>query len=203
MGKFICDFCGKEYTRAGSGKNYKKHFCSNECRYKARREKDVIYYEEDYAYILLTKDNTTKKVLFDVEDIEKIKQYKWHLHYRKKGQRYDVCTNRYGCHNRKGRYLLLARFLTDCPVGLTVDHINRITLDNRKSNLRVCTQYINNLNKNTNTSGCIGVSWDKNRNKWHVMFKDKNLGRFVSFDEAVAVRKQAERDYFLSHPQNF
>ena len=97
----------------------------------------------------------------------------------------------------------MARFLTDCPVGLTVDHINRITLDNRKSNLRVCTQYINNLNKNTNTSGCIGVSWDKNRNKWHVMFKDKNLGRFVSFDEAVAVRKQAERDYFLSHPQNF
>ena len=84
MGKFICDYCGKEYTRAGSGKNYKKHFCSNECRYKARREKDVIYYEEDYAYILLTKDNTTKKVLFDVEDIEKIKQYQKSYYIRNK-----------------------------------------------------------------------------------------------------------------------
>ena len=24
MAKFICDFCGKEYTRAGSGKNRKQ-----------------------------------------------------------------------------------------------------------------------------------------------------------------------------------
>jgi hypothetical protein len=41
------------------------------------------------------------------------------------------------------------------------------------------------------------VCWDKARNKWHVMFKSKNLGRFDSFEEAVNVRKQAEKDYQL------
>lgn len=199
MGVFICDYCGKEYKRAGSGKNYKKHFCSNKCRYNARRGSDEIFYENDYAYMLLKKDNITLKTLFDIEDVDKIKQYKWHLHLRKKDMRFDVCTNSYGKHSQR-KYIILARYLTDCLAYMTVDHLNRNTLDNRKSNLKICTTVENNQNKSNNTSGCVGVCWDKNRNKWHVMYCGKNLGRFELFEEAAKARKAAEK---LTNPEIF
>ena len=50
-----------------------------------------------------------------------------------------------------------------------VDHINRNKVDCRKNNLRKCTEQQNSFNKGikiTNTSGVIGVSWRKDRQKW-------------------------------------
>lgn len=120
-----------------------------------------------------------------------LNKYKWHLHCRNKDQRLDVCTNTFGNHKDR-KYLTLSRYLTNCPTNKVVDHINHNTLDNRKNNLRICTNYENNINKTNNTSGCVGVSWDKNRNKWHVTFKRKNIGRFSSFEDAVKARKLAE-----------
>lgn len=194
-----CDYCGKEIKIFPSEKKYfKKHYCGNECRFLAEWQKDIIHYEKDYAYILLTKNSITQKVIFDIEDIEKVKQYKWHLHLRKSDMRYDVCTNTYA-ENKKRKYIIMPRYLLNYSGNKTIDHINRNTLDNRKINLRIVNIYENNLNKNNNTSGCVGVSWDKARNKWHVTFKSKNLGRFDTFEEAVKVRKQAEQDYHLQN----
>nr|WP_325051681.1 AP2 domain-containing protein [Sinorhizobium meliloti] len=52
----------------------------------------------------------------------------------------------------------------------------------------------------TNTSGVPGVNWDKGRGKWLVRIgvgerKTRNLGRFDSFDAAIAARKSAERHH--------
>lgn len=196
--ELTCDYCGKKFYKSPSlVKNSNKVYCSNECRYLANKKQDVIYYENNYAYILLIKDNVSKKVFFDIEDVEKVKQYKWHLHLRKSDMRYDACTNRFGKHI-KGRYMLMSRYLMNYSGNLTIDHINRNPLDNRKSNLRIVTQFENNQNLGNNKSGCVGVCWDKNRNKWHVMIKNKNLGRFDNFKEAVKVRKQAEKEYLNS-----
>ena len=193
--ELTCDYCGKKILKAPSLiKEYIKHYCSNECRYKARKQVDKIYYENNYAYILITKDNITKKVLFDIEDVEKIQQYKWHLHLRKMDMRYDACTNTQGT-NKTRKYINMPRFLLNYKGHLTIDHINRNTLDNRKCNLKIVSHYENNLNKGNNTSGCVGVCWNKLQNKWQVSFKNKNLGKFNSFDEAVKVRKQAELNY--------
>ena len=191
MSIFICDYCKKEYYRNSTQKHQEKHFCSTKCYHLASRKQDEIHLEYNYAYILLKKDNIEKKVLFDIEDIKKVQQYKWHLHLRKKDMRYDVCSNQYGTR----KYLILSRYLMNCPDNMTIDHINQDTMDNRKENLRICTTFINNLNKSNNTSGCVGVCWDKSRNKWHVMFKTKNLGRFNNFEDAVKIRKQAEKEY--------
>lgn len=188
-----CSYCGKIIKKFPS--QIATHsFCSNECYHLFSRKTDTIYYENDYAYILLAKNNVYKKVLFDKEDVDKITTHKWHLHLYKKDNRYDVCTNSFGSKkgNNKRHYILLSRFLMDCPKNLTIDHINHNTMDNRKSNLRICTVYTNNMNKTNNTSGCVGVCWDKSRSKWHVMFKEINLGRFKTFKEAVFARKKAE-----------
>lgn len=196
----ICSFCGKEIKKPPS-QIHKNNFCSNKCRYMFNRKEDTIFFEKDYAYILLNKNNITKKILFDLEDVEKIKHYKWHLHYRKKDNRYDVCSNSHGSHKSR-KYIIMSRFLLNYDGDLTIDHINRNTLDNRKKNLRIVSVFENNLNKGNNTSGCVGVCWDKTRNKWHVMFKNKNIGRFINYEDAVNARKNAEKNYFQFLPQN-
>ena len=54
-------------------------------------------------------------------------------------------------------------------------------------------------NKN-NTSGRSGVSWDRTRSNWasYIMKDQKkiSLGRYDSFEEAVAAREKAELKYF-------
>jgi len=51
-----------------------------------------------------------------------------------------------------------------------------------------------------NTSGVRGVSWDKESQKWRVSIgfqgKTINLGRFESYEDAVAARKAAEDKYY-------
>jgi len=83
--------------------------------------------------------------------------------------------------------------------GLQVDHINGNTLDNRRSNIRVVTCAENSRNqkdRTENTSGFKGVHWDKSRGKWMAFISlptgFKNIGRFDTFEEAVAARLRVE-----------
>lgn len=87
-----------------------------------------------------------------------------------------------------------------------IDHRNGIRDDNRWVNLREATAKQNRENRNkapSNTSGVRGVTWDKARGKWHPLIKHHgkmiHLGRFDSFDDAVAARKNAEQQYFTHH----
>jgi len=55
-----------------------------------------------------------------------------------------------------------------------------------------------------NTSGCVGVCWNKEHNAWKAQIgytqdrkkKTKHLGYFKKYEDAVVARKQAESDYF-------
>lgn len=81
-----------------------------------------------------------------------------------------------------------------------IDHINRITDDNRIENLREVSHQCNMRNtgnRKDNTSGVKGIVWAKHANKWHVQIKvnrkNKHLGIYTDFDEAVCVRLAAEQ----------
>jgi hypothetical protein len=80
-----------------------------------------------------------------------------------------------------------------------LDHINRDKSDNRMANLRPATrlQNMQNVAKHKhNTSGVKGVCWHSQRNKWraqiNVLYRQKYLGLFDTFEAAVAARAAAE-----------
>ena len=88
--------------------------------------------------------------------------------------------------------------ITDISHNNLIDHININSLDNRIENLRIVTgsQNTRNQNKKENCSSkYIGVSWNKQRNKWKVSIeingKKKYLGSFDNEEEAYECYKKA------------
>jgi len=81
-----------------------------------------------------------------------------------------------------------------------IDHEDGNGLHNWMKNLRDVTTRLNNKNMplpRGNTSGVIGVSFDKQNGKWLAQIstesgKKKNLGRFADINDAIAVRRAAE-----------
>jgi hypothetical protein len=83
-----------------------------------------------------------------------------------------------------------------------IDHINHIQDDNRLCNLRLATRTENSRNVSlykNNSSGFVGVYWDKSRNKWQarvqVNGKSQHLGYFDKIEDAVRARKAASKKY--------
>jgi hypothetical protein len=79
------------------------------------------------------------RVLVDDEDFEFVSSLD--LKLRGRGRLKYVIV-RTGAHSMRG----LSRILLDAPVDLLVDHINHDPLDNRRSNLRLCTSTQNLAN---------------------------------------------------------
>lgn len=80
-----------------------------------------------------------------------------------------------------------------------IDHINGNPADNRIANLRAVDQRTNMLNQKercTNTSGATGVTLFSRNQKWRAQItvngRNKALGYFTDFDEAVKARRLAE-----------
>ncbi len=83
-----------------------------------------------------------------------------------------------------------------------VDHKDRIKTHNYLSNLRDASLSVNNHNSEIridNTSGCKGVHWFSNCQRWRSSISiDKKLitlGWFTSKEEAISARKKAEINY--------
>lgn len=83
-----------------------------------------------------------------------------------------------------------------------IDHINGNPADNRFINLRDvshCENLKNQRFRSTNTSGVMGVSWNRREEKWrayiHHANKEKHIGYFDNIEDAAAARRAAELHY--------
>lgn len=138
-------------------------------------------------YIQLTKGQQT---LVDDEDFEYLNQWRWHTsYYGYANRRRHIKSSR---KDQKFEMIKMHRLIMGAPTGMYVDHINGDKLDNRKSNLRVCTNAQNSANQQlraANTSGYKGVTLDKRRGKWiaqiRINYKNNFLGYFDDKIEAA------------------
>lgn len=150
-------------------------------------------------YIINSRKYGKQVVLLDDEDYERVIKEKYSLSVT-----YDKTINgfyvAFTAKPKNSSSRLLHRYLMKPKKGMTVDHLNRNPLDNRRCNLRICTQFENNQNQKANTSGKVGVSYSKTDKKYvayiRVNRKQIRLGAFKTFEEAVKCRIQAEEKYF-------
>lgn len=139
-------------------------------------------------YILLTQN---KKAVLDDEDYTKFSSKKWFFDGRYASRK----------NNKEGK-VYLHRLIMGNPNKLLIDHINRNFLDNRKSNLRICTKSQNGMNRSkqkNNTSGFKGVHWDKTNKRWIVSIKKDNLHinlNFINKVDAINKYNQLAKRYF-------
>ena len=172
-----CKQCGRDIKIYPYEQN-KNNFCSKDCYYNFLKKPNEIIRKDYFAEIILrTRTNKTFIALIDIDDIEKISKYSWAIHCNK--------------YIRNTEKIFIHRLIMDCPKDKVVDHINHNPLDNRKSNLRICTIFGNNQNNINTKTGKSGVSYSKIMNKWHARIKIENknihLGYFDNIDEAIKV----------------
>lgn len=140
----------------------------------------------------------SKQAIVDDEDYEELSKYKWHAgKNNKSGIWYAQRTIRLT--SKKCIKIRMHRQLMDYPYKKEIDHINHNGLDNRRSNLRICSHSQNMKNtciRKNNSSGLMGVCWDKRSKKWMAYirkdYKRITIGLFGDKDDAGhAVDKKA------------
>lgn len=190
-GHFFCDVHYRMYHTYGDPlhENY----------YDTRN--GVVYKDEEIAILeTYNQDGTVSgEFVIDNFNLEKVLKYKWRM-------------DAYGYITRNNRGLgynfSLHRYLTDFKYEI-VDHADKNPKNNKMINLREVTPQENSYNSSigkNNSSGVIGVHWDKHRNKWKstikVNYKNKSK-RHDSFDDAIIWRIEKESEYAREFSPNF
>lgn len=127
---------------------------------------------------------------FDLEDYDKIKDYCWHI------------VKGYPIANINGHTVSMHRMILNAPNESIVDHANHNTSDNRKANLRICTNAENNANTKLsvkNTSGAKGVYLRENGKYTAYISKDNKrywLGTYETIKEASDVYDCKALEFF-------
>jgi hypothetical protein len=152
-----------------------------------------------------------KVTIVDDVDYEFLMQWKWCA--AKMGKSYRAQRSSRKNEGTPSRTVLMHRMIAERMIaermivermGLGVsqiDHIDRDQSNNRRANLRVATYSQNCHNKSMrsdNTSGHIGVRWNKEKGKWHARVhhqrKSVHVGYFHSLILATYMRDKKKRE---------
>jgi AP2 domain/HNH endonuclease len=146
-----------------------------------------------------------KKILecvIDTADYSLVKGHRWYaksVHYIKKYKAAETYYARAARLSASMEHLLLP------PVdGKTIDHIDRNSLNNKRSNLRYATPAQQTMNQRranpTKTSKYRGVSWNKNTQKFRTIItlqgKKTHVGLYESEEDAARAYDAAAIQHF-------
>lgn len=207
-----CQVCGRLTNRTHSLNGY-KCVCSKHMHQifqyghpldsNPRTNNDLNDYmiASDGVYFNLYNQKNEKigEFVIDFEDIEKVKYHKWRISHS------HVVTGLPAKHTQKDLSWIVLDLSQEYIYknNVVVDHKDGNAFNNRKSNLRICTQSENVLNKSftsNNTSGFIGVSCRKDRDSYDPEIRIGHirchLGYTTTLEEAVYKRYYAEQLLF-------
>lgn len=193
MIKKKCEVCGNKvhgrYKRKGT------YFCSKHYVQMRRHGRilertrfdnnEIIDCKEYFEMCLYNKYGEERtRAKFSKNQLNKVNQYKWRN------------SNGYIATHINRKTLFLHQLILTEKKGFEIDHINHDKLDNRNENLRFVTVSQNQMNR----KGVLGISWYKNEKKWiaSIMVNNKRiyLGMFIKKENAIKVRKKAEKNHF-------
>lgn len=209
---YKCDICGRELKKKISLYGYclcSKHmhqllkygkFLDNIQRTNSDLNDYTINYDTNTVTFNLYNQKNVKngEFIIDFDDIEKVKYHKWRISHDhvvtglpSKGTQKDLS------------WIIIGITREQIDSGYVVDHTNCNAFDNRKCNLRICTQGQNVLNKSymkRNTSNFIGVRYDKYHDRYdsEIRLQEKrcHLGYEKELKNAVYKRYYAEKLLF-------
>lgn len=209
---FHCEICGREVKRKICLGGYV--LCSKHMHQLHKHGKfldtiqrtnndlnDYVICENGKVAVFNVYNQKNKKIAeftIDIEFIESIKYHKWRLSHG------HIVTGRPATGSQIDLAWLVAGLTREqIDAGYVVDHIDCNPFNNRWANLRICKQADNTKNKSfmsNNTSGFIGVTYRKDRNRYDPEIRFNgircHLGQCTSFKEAVYKRYIAEQLVF-------
>lgn len=197
----VCTVCGKPFSSHFNGlpycnTHYLRMYLNGSPDLKGRKRTNTYKTIGDITEVTTS---SGRKFIIDTADLETVSKHSWCFDKRSLG---------YLVANINHKVVSLHRYLLNPPKGMVVDHINGDTSDNRRSNLRICTQKENARNcrvSYNNRFGHLGIAQTKS-GKYRVQITvDRhtiNCGLFDDFDEAVRVRHVAEECYFGDFSQH-
>lgn len=200
--KDSCCFCDSD-TRVQQYHDTGKYYCSK-CRHQLERTGHVFETAPEYTLY----DDYVEVNMYSGYD----KKYSMKISYitlpKIFYKKFNINSNDYAeilseDGNPNNNILLHRYIMGDIPNGYYVDHINRNTKDNRLENLRICTPQENTFNgsiSKNNTSGAIGVTFSKGKNKWKAYINKPNkqvfLGYYSNIEDAIKARLIAEKTMY-------
>jgi hypothetical protein len=140
--------------------------------------------------------------IVDEEDYDWLNQWKWFAVYSPRGRYFYTRRNN---KNEQGKpeWEHMHRLITGAKPGQITDLINRNTLDNRRSNLRLVTHIESVRNRKMqrhNTSGYRGVTFNKKSSKWQAQISVENdclyLGVYQHPQDAAKAYDKAALKYY-------
>lgn len=133
----------------------------------------------------------------DCADYELVSRYRWQVKEKVLGTRSIWYAQ---SHTHSGRSVRMHRLILGVEAGEIVDHRNGDGLDNRRSNIRVCTPQQNQFNKRVNCNNLVGIKGvgPAGNGKWRARatlnYKTITLGVFATpLEASKAYQEFAER----------
>lgn len=149
-----------------------------------------IVLKDNYAELIIynNKSFEVARALIDSSDVELVSKHKWSF------------SNGYVISKIDGKFTSIHRLIMEEELKgknkMDIDHKNGIRIDNRRSNLRICTRSQNNQNR----KGALGICFNKNNKKWvsyvRVNYELKYLGYYEDRNDALSARRAGELLYF-------